>query len=69
MCGYVRSMPLNVQLEPICVETVQGRKEYQQHQLDLCSRAQPIRRALLAIYDHLLINSWPVMEGGVSQVA
>jgi hypothetical protein len=53
---------LGLPLTPIRVETVEGRKEYQQHQLDLCNRAQPLRRALLAVYDQLLMRTWPSLE-------
>lgn len=39
---------------PIYVETAEGRRQYQELQLQLYAQAQPIRAALIEAYDTLL---------------
>lgn len=42
------------QLDPICIETVEGRRHYEREQRRLAERAQQVRLALLEIYRDLL---------------
>mmetsp|Transcript_20604 Transcript_20604/g.62847 ORF Transcript_20604/g.62847 Transcript_20604/m.62847 type:complete len:326 (+) Transcript_20604:185-1162(+) len=41
-------------LSPICIETREGRREYQAAQADLARRAAPVRSSLLRCYDEAL---------------
>jgi hypothetical protein len=55
----MRASPYDVAaygLEPIPVETPDGKAEYVRHQRDLADRAEPLRRTLLALVDDLLTH-------------
>jgi hypothetical protein len=45
---------LSLGYEPLCIETPEGRRQYEQEQRQLASQAEPIRRQLLAIAHGLL---------------
>jgi hypothetical protein len=51
----VRATPYAVP-DPICVETVAGRKEYAKAQEELFERAKPVRRKLIEAYGPILDN-------------
>ncbi len=44
------------QLEPICIETVEGRLCYEQQQRHLAARSQVLRRELLDVYESVLTS-------------
>lgn len=43
--------PLGFPIDPVCIETEDGRREYQRLQQQLYEWGLPIRRRLLRIYD------------------
>lgn len=56
----MRASPYDVSaygLEPIPIETPDGRATYVRHQRDLASRAEPLRRTLLGLVDSLLART------------
>jgi hypothetical protein len=55
-CSYTGS-ELGFDPTPIYVETAEGRKLYQELQLQLYIKAQPVRLALLQAYDELLLSA------------
>lgn len=44
----------DIGFQPICIETEEGRKQYQQEQLDLATKAMPLRKELLDLCEQLL---------------
>ena len=62
----VRASPYDsavVGLDPVAVETPQGRREYAHLQREIYEAAQPVRNALIDSYDALLENFPPFEEG------
>lgn len=54
-------------LEPICIETKDGRREYRRKQAEIMRKADPVRRKILDAYDTFLgVTFRPEVLDGVT---
>ena len=56
----MRASPYDFQklgFAPICIETAEGRAEYERHQRDFAARGQPLRARLIALGERLLAGA------------